>query len=256
LGKTPYQALSELETQLRFDLEENIDRWYEELNVLKNRGAHITCPVDTDYPQSLLQILDPPICLTYLGSPTWNCHPTLSVVGTRDPSQEAKQWLEDVLLEFLKENGATIVSGAARGVDQEAHKLALRRKRPTLALLPSGLGEIYPVEFRRTVDEVLNHGGALVSEYSINARMQKSYFHERNRLISGLSAVTLVVQAKIRSGSLITAHHAIRQGRTVAVVPWSPLDPYSTGTNQLLYDGASIVRDCSDLKVLMSLSHI
>lgn len=233
--------------------EEDLDLWFRDLEALEKLGAKILSPVDPDYPQALLGTAEPPVCLSYLGAPVWNQAPGLSIVGTREPSYEAIDWMEASVGPALASQSVVVISGAARGIDSVAHDLAVRYNRPTVALIPSGLAEIYPKQFRSKMDDILGRGGAVLSEYPPNERMQKVYFHERNRLISGMSRIVLVVQAKIRSGSLITAYHAIRQGRSVAVVPWSPLDPLGGGTNQLLFDGASMVRDRYDLEGLIRL---
>lgn len=257
LGKTPYQALQDISEQCCFESEQDgeheFETWNQELQQLKSLGAKVTCPTDADYPQKLLSTPEPPLCLSYIGEPVWAKLQTLSVVGTREPSRDARFWMECVFSELLKNNELAIVSGAARGIDCDSHRMALRCHRPTVAFLPCGLDHIYPKDFVTMMDDIVRTGGAVVSEYPPAERMQKVYFHERNRLISGVSEIVLVVQAKIRSGSMITANHAIRQGRTVAAVPWSPLDVYSDGTNQLLHDGANVVRNHLDLEVLLSL---
>ena len=139
----------------------------------------------------------------------------------------------------------TIVSGLARGIDAEAHRGALEAGGRTLGVLACGLDRIYPPEHRQLVEEMLENG-AILSEMPLGVAPRREFFPLRNRIISGLCLATIVVEARRRSGSLITVRHALNQGREVFVVPGSIDGPFAEGTNQLLRDGARPIRSGSD----------
>ena len=135
-------------------------------------------------------------------------------------------------------------------MDQKAHMISLRAGKPTVALLPSGLSRIYPTSFADWVEEVVATGGALLSEYEDERFMQKHFFAQRNRLISGLGCATLVIEARRRSGTLLTAHEALDQHRPVWVLPGHPMDPAFQGSLDLLTEGGAVIRDATDLCLL------
>lgn len=214
---------------------------------LEKRGICITYPTAKDYPKMLYELSRPPVFLSYRGHACWEETALISVVGSRQPTDEALQWM-DIYLKDIVAQGVGVVSGAARGVDQRAHRISIMAQSPTVAFLPSGLDRIYPSGFRCWIDSVRDVGGAVVSEYMPDSEMRKHYFHERNRLICRMGRLLLVVQARARSGSLMTAQHAIEQGQPVGAVPWGPMSIEGVGTNQLLADGATLVKDDLDLK--------
>ncbi len=222
------------------------------LESLSQRGISWMHPFSVQYPHYLLYINEPPVFLTYRGSPTWLKFKTLSVVGSRQPSTIGISWLEEHLSSFVKKTPRVIVSGAARGIDQVAHSVALRNGIPTIAFLPSGIDNFYPRDFKYWLPEIIETGGAVISEYLPDQPMFSRHFHRRNRLIVGLSQLLLVVEAKRRSGSRMSAGLALSSGRDVAVVPGSPLDPQYGGNLDLLYDGAHLVRDAEDLSFLVN----
>lgn len=199
---------------------------------------------DPCYPPYLKNIYDPPLILYIKGDPhLFSNKKMLSVVGTRQPSAEAGRLMAVLLLPLI-EDGWTIVSGMALGVDGLAHQLAL--KGHTIAVLGSGLFHPYPLQ-HAPLFQKLCRDQLVVSEYPPPVRPQKWQFPERNRIISGLSAGTLVIEAKERSGSLITADQALEQGREVMAVPGSPLNPNSRGTNRLIQQGARLVFSSEDI---------
>ncbi len=199
------------------------------------------------YPDRFLTIDTPPLFFTYIGSLQPLQSTCLTVVGTRDPSLDACVWIETYLQDVLRKHNITTVSGAAIGVDQMSHSLAVFCKRSTIAILPSGLGSIYPQNFERQIEHVLGTGGAVLSEYPYEQFMRKHHFYQRNRLLASLGQALLVVEAKRKSGSLITARYALDMGRDVLVLPSSPFEENKLGTLDLLYDGALPVRDDLDL---------
>lgn len=199
---------------------------------------------DPDYPLSLRHIPDPPLVLFYRGNPILFTHTKkLSVVGTRHPTKEGVNVLGN-LLQPLIEQKWTIVSGLAVGVDGCAHTLALNAH--TIAVLGSGFHHVYPKENQLLFQKITSEHLA-ISEYPLETRPQKWLFPERNRLISGLSPATLVVEAKEKSGSLITADQALEQGRDVFAIPGSLLNPNAQGTNSLIKQGATLILSPEDL---------
>lgn len=229
------------------------DQVRREAEIIEEKNIVITHPTASDYPSALKSVKKAPLYLSYMGQPTWLDTPLISVVGSRQPTREALEWMNIYLPDIVK-HGIGVVSGAARGVDQRAHRICLHSRKPTVAFLPSGLLNLYPSQFRDWVEPILEHGGCLVSEYTPHAEVTRYYFHERNRLICGLGRLLLVVQARVKSGSLMTAQHAIDLGQTVVAVPWDPFSVEGFGTNKLLAEGANLVRDSADLKILWSMS--
>lgn len=204
---------------------------------------------DECYPKLLLRLQDPPQSFFYEGDPELLNFNYISVVGARNIHQWVLEWMEHELFPTLRVLNLGIISGGARGVDQKAHWLALRAGVPTLVVLPSGLKTKYPDTIEKLTPK--NQVG-YISEYSPEERMQKHFFFKRNRLIAGLSEKSLIVQASQRSGTMITANFAMEVGSLVMTIPANPMDSMMTGNNQLLFDGATMIRDRFDLtQVLM-----
>ena len=224
------------------------------LDWCRQAGATILYPGHADFPEAFLLLSDPPLFLSCFGPPVWKDCRCLSVVGSRDPSRASLGWMETHLLEFIRRTGAATVSGGARGIDQKAHALSLRSKRPTIIFLPSGLGDPYPPEIGYWNKEVLQTGGAILSPYAPMQGVRKMHFEGRNRLIAALGQVLFVVEARRRSGSLMTSRLAREVDRTVCVLPSFPDEPRSMGTLDLLFDGGFPLRDANDLQSLFELS--
>jgi len=202
---------------------------------------------DGGYPKLLKEIEKGPKVLYYKGKLLFdeNC---FAVVGTRMCSSYGKQ----VALEIagdLAETGLTIVSGLAPGIDSFAHRAAVERNKRTIAVLGTGLDEksIYPQENLKLAKEILETGGALISEYPAGTRGTKFTFPQRNRIISGLSLGTLVIEAKQKSGALITAHYAFSQKRKVFAVPGQIYSSNSRGSHYLIKKGAKLVENANDV---------
>lgn len=229
------------------NIDESFDFIERELEYCLKKNWKVIDPTSIDYPQSLFLQEYPPIFLTVMGNSSYLSNDFISVVGGREPSYDAMEWMNYEFFEFIKRSGFGVVSGGARGIDILAHKVAIRNNCPTIALMPSGLKNIYPPDFIDLVSSVIDCGGCLISEYLPSEEIKKYHFHERNRLISSLGHVLLVVQARLKSGSLLTARYALESGKDVIVVPWGPRDPKAMGTNKLLVEGASVVRDSEDL---------
>ncbi|KGP73978.1 DNA-processing protein DprA [Pontibacillus yanchengensis] len=199
------------------------------------------------FPSYLNQIPDPPMVLFFNGDLSLlSQSPSLSVVGTRTPSSKAYPKMKSVLTPLI-ERGCVIVSGMARGIDTFAHKLTIDSGGRTIAVLAFGFNHCYPLENQRLMEE-LRRDHLLVSEYPPHIKPQKWHFPERNRLISGLSKGTLVIEAKERSGSLITVDQALEQGKEVYAVPGEITSPMSVGCHRLIQQGAKLVQSSYDIE--------
>ena len=202
-----------------------------------------------DYPTCFYAMMDAPLILTVIGHKPWMQNPCLSVVGSRKPTVDSLKWIDQELGIFVAQEKPVIVSGGAFGVDQAAHALALRKKNPTMAVLPSGLGAIYPEVFKDWTNAIVETGGSLISEYPLQQRMAKGFFHHRNRLIAHIGVATLVVQAALKSGTLMTGHLAAEAGRPLWVLPGHPLQSAYLGNLKLLQEGATLVTSAEDLSI-------
>jgi DNA processing protein len=215
------------------------------LESLDDLGTVIISLWDEDrYPALLRSIYDPPALLYLRG-----CLPArsgLAVVGARLASP-GNQRLTHTLCRQIAEQGIPIVSGLARGIDRAAHEGALAAKGLTVAVLGCGIDRIYPPENEPLFDDILQQGGAILSEYPPGAPPLARHFPGRNRIISGMCQGVLVVEAAKRSGSLITAEFALEQGREVFAIPGPAYNQSCEGTNQLLKDGAHLVTGSADI---------
>lgn len=201
---------------------------------------------DENYPQLLREIQDPPFVLYGKGEKNFlNKVNKLAVVGTREPSLYSRESMEFILHPLL-EREWLIVSGFAKGVDTISHEVTVRKHRPTIAILGHGLSYMYPKENRRLYEKWEEYI-LLLTEYPPHYAPKKWYFPKRNRIISGISKGVLVVEAKSRSGSLITADLALEQNREVFALPGPIFIDSASGTNQLIQQGAKLVRNAEDI---------
>jgi DNA processing protein len=209
---------------------------------------------DDIYPAHLKEIDQPPPLLYLRGTMVPEDAWAVSVVGTRRVSAYGRQ-VADELATFLANNGITVVSGFARGVDAIAHQAALKAGGRTIAVLGSGVDRIYPPEHTLLAEKVVN-SGAILSDYAPGTPPDASNFPPRNRIISGLSMATVVVEAGETSGALITAQFAVDQGRDVFAVPGNILAPQSKGTNRLIAQGAHPLLCMQDLLDVLNLNRV
>ncbi|HET7629047.1 MAG TPA: DNA-processing protein DprA [Bacillales bacterium] len=217
----------------------------EKLDLYRRRGIEIVTRFDDRYPPLLKHIFDPPWVLYCRGNVSlFQQSDMLSVIGTRNPSSYGLKVLRHLLLPLVR-SGRGIVSGLAEGIDSAAHRLALQSA--TIAVLGSGLFHVYP-KSERDLFEQIGRSHLLISEFPPDTPARPWQFPLRNRIISGLTKGTLVVEARERSGTLITADQALEQGRDVYAVPGSVFEPRSAGTNHLIQQGARLVTDASDLQ--------
>ncbi len=222
--------------------------------LLRELGAEIVHPFHLAYPDSFYELEDPPLFLSCLGNLQALCAPErLAVVGSRELSSRAQRWLESHLSDFLLENPhAVVISGGARGADQAAHLAAIRKGRPTVVFLPSGLNRIFPADLQSWLRPILKAGGVFVSAYAPDDMVRKFRFEARNRLIASLGHFTFVVEASRRSGSMMTARLSRDLGRELCVLPSFPGEVAGQGNLDLLGDGAQLICEARDLSVMMS----
>ena len=221
---------------------------------LQTREISVLTIEDADYPRRLKEINQPPPVLYIKGSVNVEDEWAVAVVGTRRVTPYGRQVAMELAL-FLAQNGITVVSGLARGVDAIAHQTALKAAGRTIAVLGSGVDVIYPPEHSRLAGEISKHG-ALVSDYAMGTKPDGINFPPRNRIISGLSLATIVVEAGETSGALITAEFAVEQGKEVFAVPGSILTPQSTGTNRLIEQGARPLLKMNEILEVLNLEKI
>ena len=211
---------------------------------IKKQNIRLITIENENYPLALKNIYDPPYLLYGQGTlePAANA---LGIVGARIPSHYGRSQAYKIA-EVLAKKGLTIVSGLARGIDTEAHKGALAAKGKTTAVLGSGLMSLYPAENRKLAEQIAE-SGAVISEYPPLMPPEPGNFPARNRIISGLSQGVLVVEAKEKSGALITADFALEQGRDVYALPGPITSELSRGTNRLIQQGAKLILGPEDI---------
>ena len=196
-------------------------------------------------PLPLREIPDPPARLYCAGQAVVLDTPAVAVVGSRRCTRQGRD-IAFALARDLAAQGLTIVSGLAYGIDAAAHRGALASAAaPTVAVLGSGLDRVYPQSHERLAAEIVEHGGALVSEYEPTSGPRKHHFPARNRIVSGLCLAVVIVEASERSGSLITARLALEQGRDVMAVPSLVSSPLAAGCHRLIRQGAALV-ECAE----------
>ena len=247
--KAPIQRLKEaeldrrsLESLLAMRRSLDLDAAWQRV---EQSGARVYTWNDDDYPENLRQIpLSPPVLFAQ-GELVEDDRLAVALVGTRQASAYGREVARGLAQE-LAHNGVTVVSGLALGIDATAHEAALEAGGRTLAVLGSGVDQIYPAKNRKMALAMI-HQGALISEYPLGTRPEASNFPPRNRIISGLSLAVVVIEAGQRSGALITAKFAAEQGRDVFAVPGSILQPSSAGCNALIQDGALPLLSINDL---------
>ena len=215
-----------------------------EIDHLGRGGGQLVAIREAAYPAWLKAIDAAPPLIAVRGSLEALARPMIAIVGARGASAVGCR-LAERLARDLGEAGFVIVSGLARGIDAAAHQAALAGG--TVAVFAGGLDRLYPPENAALADRILAAGGAHVSEMPLGWEPRSRDFPRRNRLVSGMAAGTLIVEAAQRSGSLITARLAGEQGRAVFAVPGSPLDPRAAGTNQLIKQGAHLVTEAADI---------
>src|SRR5438105_6144019 len=241
LRLTPESIESIANRELHARAEQEIDR-------VRKLGGDILVLDDGVYPSLLRETYDPPVTLYVKGA--WSeCleRPCVAIVGSRRCSTYGQN-AALMLSRELAQRGVTIISGLARGIDAAAHRGALEAGGRTVAVMGTGLDQIYPRDHRKLADEILNRGGAMVTQFPLSTPPVSENFPYRNRVISGLSLGVLVVEAAENSGSLITARLAMEQNREVVAVPGNITSRNSFGTNYLIKGaGANLVQQWQDV---------
>ncbi len=230
---------------LKYSLPEETNKWIEsmdwdlEIKRLQEQKVKVITILDGAYPQRLKEIYLPPIVLFYRGNLSLLNQRAVAIVGSRDHSKYAKDCIRE-LIPLLVNDNIVVISGLARGVDTLAHEETLKANGETIAVIGCGLDVVYPPENSKLY-EVITKKGLILSEYPLQSRPLKFHFPYRNRIIAGLSHGVCVIEAKEKSGSLITANLALTENREVFAVPGSIFSIHSKGTNSLIEAGACLV---------------
>lgn len=220
-----------------------------ELKAAKAAKARLLCLGSQDYPKALMDLGDAPPMLWAIGDVSLLNRPMIAMVGARNSSSLGNRMARKLAQE-LGEQGYVVVSGLARGIDTSAHEAAL--ETGTVAVTAGGVDVIYPAENTDLAANIAKKGLRL-SEQPMGLAPQARHFPSRNRIISGLAQAVVVVEAAVKSGSLITARDALDQGREVLAVPGHPVDARAAGCNQLIRDGAVLVRNADDVVAALPL---
>lgn len=215
------------------------------LHSLERLGGHCLVPGDAEFPAVLDTIPDPPVLLFALGKLDLLARPAVAIVGSRDHSPYGAE-VATLIATGAARAGVVVVSGMARGLDAVAHAATLDARGETIGVLGNGLGVIYPAA-NRSLYERVSATGLLLTEFPPGERPRVGSFPRRNRLISGLGRVTVVIEAAAGSGTMITVESALEQGREVMAVPGAITSPTSVGTNRLIRDGAAPLLELEDL---------
>lgn len=214
-----------------------------ELAAIHRLGAHLIAWGEPDYPANLAPLDDAPPLITVLGRPELLARKSIALVGARNASAAGQRFAREMAFDLARA-GFVVTSGLARGIDAAAHGGALAQG--TVAVVGGGADVVYPEENRGLYEDIIEQG-AVVAESPVGTVPQARHFPRRNRLISGMSVGVVVIEAALKSGSLITARFAAEQGREVFAVPGSPLDPRCRGTNDLIRNGATLVEGADDV---------
>lgn len=218
----------------------------DEAKKLSDLQSSLVSILDTTFPRQLLEIPDPPHLLYIKGNAEFDFNSSIAIVGTRKFSEYGKRSAE-LFSAAAARNSITIISGLARGIDGIAHMSALSHNCQTIAVLGSGFNYIYPLAHKSLSEEIIAAGGALVSEYPPDTSPQPGLFPERNRIVAGLSKSTLVIEAPLKSGSIITADLALGYNRDVFTIPGNIFSKNYEGNHKLLADGAKLISCPEDI---------
>lgn len=224
--------------QINWSLVDKAQQW-------QTHDRHIITFDDPRYPPLLKHIHDPPLVLYVMGHAALLRQSQLAIVGSRKPTHAGRETAYQIA-NALAKAGLVITSGLALGIDGCAHRGAVDAEKPTIAVLGCGVDVIYPKTHRPLFQSILIHG-AIISEYPLNTAACAIHFPRRNRIITGLSQATLVVEATTQSGSLVSARLAMEQNRDVFAIPGSIQNPQARGCHQLIKQGAALVTDAQDI---------
>ncbi|GJL80733.1 MAG: hypothetical protein DHS20C01_03670 [marine bacterium B5-7] len=226
--------------------EDNCERAERILRWLGQADTTLLTLADRNYPARLLEVARPPLLLFVKGSIKILSAQQIAIVGSRHPTHGGLETAHDFAAS-LADGGFVITSGLARGIDGAAHRGCLKAGVPTIAVAATGLDQVYPPEHKDLANEIVAKGGTIISEFAPGVAPRAQNFPRRNRIISGLSVGTLVVEAAVHSGSLITARFALEQGREVFAIPGSIHNPAARGCHHLIRQGAKLVEQVDDI---------
>ncbi|MDI6734042.1 MAG: DNA-processing protein DprA [Patescibacteria group bacterium] len=207
---------------------------------------------ERDFPIFLSEIPDPPKILYYLGNLPKKDEKLIAIVGTRKATHEGRTLAKQIASELTRQK-ISVVSGLALGIDAAAHEGALTNNGKTYAVLANGLDTIYPYQHEQLARKIIDSGGGIISEYKVGTPAYPNQFLERNRIVSGLCIATIIIEAPIHSGTLVTAKYASEQGREVFVFPGNSNHPNFKGSHMLIRNGARLVANINDILEDLSL---
>jgi DNA processing protein len=223
-----------------------------ELEFIEQKNITVLMRGNDNYPQRLLQCSDAPQVLYYKGTADLNTQKVIAVIGTRKNTEYGQRLCNDLLEGLAKEKDLIVVSGLAHGIDTIAHKASLKNNIETIGVLAHGLDSIYPVANKNLAKEMIECGG-LLTEFCSNSGVDKGNFPARNRIVAGISDLTVVVESDIRGGAIITAYIANSYNKEVVAFPGRAYDNKSSGTNMLIRKNlASLITSSDDLLELMN----
>lgn len=219
---------------------------HDQIRQYKTNDINVITIFDEQYPQYLKEIYQPPWALFAKGDLSLlNYEPKLAVVGSRQATQYGRNAIKSIFPQLI-DKGVLIVSGLAKGIDAYSHEFAIKNGGKTIAVIAGGIYHIYPKENMSLALEMMK-SQLIVSEYPPDTKPLRWHFPFRNRIISGLSRGTFIIEAKRKSGSLITANYAVNEGRDVFSLPGSIYNPFSAGANELIQQGAKLVTSAEDI---------
>lgn len=230
----------------------NEEKFAQELEKINKNNFELITYFDSAYPKQLKNIYSPPLLLYMWGKLTKHENYSIAIVGTRLPTAYGRKITEKISTE-LSSNKITIVSGLARGIDSIAHRSALKENGRTIAVIGSGLDRIYPPE-NKELARTISENGAVISEFPLGSKPDAQNFPKRNRIISGLSLGSVIIETNLNGGAMQTAAYALDQNREVFAVPGNLESPQSEGTNALIQKGeAKLIKNADDILVELDL---
>ncbi len=239
--KLPEKIIHQIKTQPFLHDFEN------QLKLIEKYQIRLVSLLDDQYPELLRRIYDPPPLLFYRGNINLASQPPLiAIVGTRNPDTYGRDVTQRLARELIEHSAAVVVSGLADGIDAIAHQVTLAHQGKTIAVTGTGVDVVYPAEHKKLMEQIIKNG-LVLSEFLPGSKINPTNFPRRNRIISGLSIATIVIQAGLKSGAMITGNCALNQNREVFAVPGPIFQTKNEGTNQLIKEGASPLTSIEDI---------